>query len=104
MARYLTQELYEELCTRKTTANFDFDSCIQVGIDNPDKVNCGIVAGDEECYDVFAELFDAVITDRHRGFLRSAKMHPCNLYSEGVIGNAFFFDSFLINFLLKKHS
>ena len=49
MARYLTQELYEELSTRKTTANFDFDSCIQIGIDNLEKMNCGIVAGDEEC-------------------------------------------------------
>lgn len=85
MARYLTQELYEELSTRKTTANFDFDSCIQIGIDNPDKMNCGIVAGDEECYDIFSELFDAVITDRHRGYMRSATTHPCSLTADGII-------------------
>ena len=84
MARYLTLELYEELSTRRTTANFDFDSCVQIGIGNPEKVNCGIVAGDEECYDVFSEIFDAVITDRHRGYMHSATTHPFLLTADGI--------------------
>ena len=85
MVRHLTQELYKELSTRKTTANFDFDSCIQTGIDNPKKMNCRIVASDEECYDVFPELFDAVIRDRHRGYIRRATTHPCSLTTDGII-------------------
>lgn len=31
----------------------------------------GAVAGDEETYEVFAELFDPIIEDRHRGFKKT---------------------------------
>lgn len=70
MARYLTQEVYEEMYGIRTTSGYTIDACIQTGIDNPEKYSCGIVAGDEECYDLFSRLFDPVINDRHRGFVR----------------------------------
>jgi len=84
MARYLTQELYEELYDRKTSACFTIDACIQTGLDNPEKVNCGIVAGDEECYDMFVELFDPVIKDRHHGFRKGIHQHTRILSHDGV--------------------
>ena len=43
----------------------------------------GCVAGDEESYEVFADLFDPVIEARHNGFKKSDKhktdMNPNNL-------------------------
>lgn len=86
MARYLTEDVYEELYQRRTTSGTNLDSCIQTGIDNPEKVSCGIVAGDEECYDVFADIFDPVITDRHRGFRRGVRQHETKLIIDGLKG------------------
>ena len=39
---------------------------------------CGIVAGDEECFEVFKELFDPIISARHNGYAADAK-HPTDL-------------------------
>lgn len=33
----------------------------------------GILAGDEECYEVFAELFDPVIEEYHNGFKKTGQ-------------------------------
>merc|ERR1719327_1436788 len=38
----------------------------------------GMTAGDEECYEVFKDLFDPVIDIRHGGYAPSAK-HPTDL-------------------------
>ncbi|XP_057302807.1 creatine kinase M-type-like [Hydractinia symbiolongicarpus] len=89
MARYLTEDVYEELYQRKTTSGTNLDSCIQTGIDNPEKVSCGIVAGDEECYDVFADIFDPVITDRHRGFRRGVRQQETKLIVDGLKAEPF---------------
>lgn len=42
----------------------------------------GILAGDEECYTVFAELFDKVIEEYHNGFKTTGKnrIHNNNYY------------------------
>lgn len=48
------------------------DDAIQTGVDNPGHpfiMTVGCVAGDEECYDTFADLFDPVIEARHKGKL-----------------------------------
>lgn len=46
----------------------------------------GCVAGDEECYDVFRELFDPIIEDRHGGYKPSDQhktdLNPDNLQVE----------------------
>ena len=39
---------------------------------------CGIVAGDEESYELFKELFDPIISARHNGYAADAK-HPTDL-------------------------
>jgi len=49
--------------------------CIKTGIDNPGHPmikTVGMVAGDEESYTLFAELFDPVISGRHNGFAPDA--------------------------------
>ena len=44
---------------------------------------CGIVAGDEESYETFKELFDQIISARHGGYAADAK-HPTDLDVEKV--------------------
>ena len=47
---------------------------------------CGIVAGDEESYETFKELFDPIISARHGGYAADAK-HPTDLDVEKVNDN-----------------
>ena len=74
MARFLTPTVYEQLYNIRTSAGCDIDTCIQPGIDGPDRISCGIVAGDEECYELFSDIFDPVICSRHRGFERGQRV------------------------------
>ena len=53
--------------------------CIKTGIDNPGHPmikTVGMVAGDEESYTLFAELFDPVISGRHNGYAADAVVNP----------------------------
>nr|KAF6499514.1 creatine kinase B [Molossus molossus] len=72
MAKVLTPELYAELRAKSTPSGFTLDDVIQTGVDNPGHpyiMTVGCVAGDEESYDVFKELFDPIIEDRPCCFL-----------------------------------
>ena len=44
----------------------------------------GMVAGDDECYELFKELFDPVISARHNGYAPDAK-HPTDLGTQSKI-------------------
>ncbi|KAM8971375.1 LOW QUALITY PROTEIN: creatine kinase B-type-like [Sarcophilus harrisii] len=71
MAKVLTPELYEKLRDKATSSGFILDDVIQTGVDNPGHpfiMTVGCVAGDEENYEVFKELFDPIIEDRHGGY------------------------------------
>jgi creatine kinase len=71
MAKVLTKEIYVELKKKKTPKGYDIDQAIQTGVDNPGHpfiMTVGCTAGDEESYEVFKELFDKVIEDRHGGY------------------------------------
>ena len=62
--------------------------CIQTGIDNPGHPFisiCGIVAGDEESYDVFAPIFNPIIAAKHGGY-GPDDMHPTDLDSSKLRG------------------
>ncbi|XP_072173883.1 creatine kinase B-type-like isoform X2 [Diadema setosum] len=81
MAKHLTVKLYSELSERKTSSGWTLDQCIQTGVDNPGHpfiMTVGMVAGDEESYEVFKELFDLVIQDRHNGYGPN-NIHPTDL-------------------------
>lgn len=59
-----------------------FSQCIQTGVDNPGHPfikTVGMVAGDEETYEVFAELFDPVIQERHNGYDPQTMKHTTDL-------------------------
>ena len=65
--------------------------CIQTGVDNPGHPfisTCGIVAGDEESYEVFADLFDPIIAAKHGGYGPGDK-HPTDLDSSKLRGAKF---------------
>merc|ERR1712198_480641 len=86
MAKVLTKEMYAKLRDVKTPAGYTLDMAIQTSVDNPGHpfiMTVGDVAGDEESYEDFADLFDPVIEARHNGFKKTDKhktdMNPNNL-------------------------
>ena len=50
-----------------TPNGYTIERAIQSGVDNQDS-GVGLYAGDEDCYTVFAPLYDAVIEDYHGGY------------------------------------
>jgi len=74
-------ELYKQLKDKKTKLGVTLGHCIKTGIDNkghPMIKTCGLVAGDEECFELFADIFEPVISARHNGYARDA-VHPTDL-------------------------
>jgi len=73
--------IYDRLKGRTTKLGCNIGHCIKTGIDNkghPHITTCGLVAGDEESWTLFAELFDKVIQARHGGYSPYA-MHPTDM-------------------------
>jgi creatine kinase len=74
-------DLYEKYKNVKTSMGVTLAKCIKTGIDNPGHphiLTCGLVAGDEESYTAFKEVFDIVIDKRHGGYAPDAK-HPSSM-------------------------
>jgi creatine kinase len=72
---------YKDLKDKKTKLGVTLGHCIKTGIDNPGHPmikTVGLVAGDDECFDLFADIFDPVISARHNGYAKDAK-HPTDL-------------------------
>merc|ERR1712215_161518 len=91
MAKVLTKEMYAKYRDVKTPAGYTLDMAIQTGVDNPGHpfiMTVGCVAGDEESYEVFAELLDPVIDDRHGGYAKDA-VHKTDLNFENLKGGEF---------------
>merc|ERR1719240_1521642 len=83
MAEFLMQNpgVYYALKDRQTSGGATLAHCMKTGVDNPGHPHIktvGLVACDEECYDVFKELFDPVISARHNGYAPDAKQ-PTNM-------------------------
>ncbi|XP_056613285.1 creatine kinase, muscle b isoform X3 [Triplophysa dalaica] len=86
MAKVLTKDIYSKLRSKSTPSGFTLDDCIQTGVDNPGHpfiMTVGCVAGDEESYEVFKELFDPIISDRHGGYKPTDK-HVTDLNFENL--------------------
>jgi creatine kinase len=63
--------LYEKYKNVTTKGGVTLAKCIKTGIDNPGHphiVTCGLVAGDEESFEAFKDLFDIVIQKRNGGY------------------------------------
>lgn len=88
MAHALTKEVYSALRLKTTPTGFTLDRAIQTGVDNPGHpfiMTVGCVAGDEESYEVFADLFDPVIEARHNGYKKTDE-HKTNLNPNDLKG------------------
>ncbi|TSM85997.1 Creatine kinase S-type, mitochondrial [Bagarius yarrelli] len=92
MASSLTPAIYARLRDKATPGNWTLDQCIQTGVDNPGHPfikTVGMVAGDEESYEVFADIFDPVIKDRHNGYDPKTMRHPTDLDSSKITSGMF---------------
>merc|ERR1712028_188273 len=81
MAECLTPAVWDALKDKKTSTGVTLAQCMKTGVDNPGHPHIktvGVVACDEESYEVFKELFDPVISARHGGYAPDAKQ-PTNL-------------------------
>uniref|UniRef100_A0A3Q2Z9N4 creatine kinase n=1 Tax=Hippocampus comes TaxID=109280 RepID=A0A3Q2Z9N4_HIPCM len=88
MAKFLNMDMYKTLRDRTTPNGFTVDGVIQTGVDNPGHpfiMTVGCVAGDEESYEVFKELLDLVIEDRHGGY-KPTDMHKTDLNPDNLMG------------------
>uniref|UniRef100_A0A3P9J7U0 creatine kinase n=1 Tax=Oryzias latipes TaxID=8090 RepID=A0A3P9J7U0_ORYLA len=88
MAKVLTPDMYARLRDKETPSGFTLDDVIQTGVDNPGHpfiMTVGCVAGDEETYEVFKDLLDPVIEDRHGGYKPTDK-HKTDLNPENLQG------------------
>lgn len=74
LKKYLSKDVFDKLKTRKTAMGATLLDVIQSGVENLDS-GVGVYAPDAESYTVFAELFDPVIDDYHKGFPPGTK-HP----------------------------
>eukprot|EP00656_Telonema_subtile_P020892 TRINITY_DN21951_c0_g1_i1.p2 TRINITY_DN21951_c0_g1~~TRINITY_DN21951_c0_g1_i1.p2 ORF type:complete len:137 (-),score=26.32 TRINITY_DN21951_c0_g1_i1:170-580(-) len=65
MARVLREDpgLYHRLRGRRTARGHGLADCVQVGMDCPGRGGAGVMACDAECYAVFREVFDPIITE-----------------------------------------
>ena len=91
MSKVLSAKIYAKLRDRRTPSGYTLDQAIQTGVDNPGHpfiMTVGCVAGDEESYETFKDLFDPVISDRHGGYSANAK-HPTDLDSSKIRGGIF---------------
>jgi len=88
VGRHLTPEMYERLFDKRTPNGVTLDKCIQPSVDNTGRI-IGLVAGDPESYEVFQELFDAVINEKHLGFGPNDKHPPPDLDAEKLVGGVF---------------
>ena len=64
LSKILTKKLFEKLKDKKTKTGFSFSNVIQSGIERP-TLDLGVVAGDEESYSLFKDLFYKIIKQWH---------------------------------------
>nr|AAM10823.1 lombricine kinase [Urechis caupo]3JPZ_A Chain A, Lombricine kinase [Urechis caupo]3JPZ_B Chain B, Lombricine kinase [Urechis caupo]3JQ3_A Chain A, Lombricine kinase [Urechis caupo] len=88
VGRHLNFEMYQRLFGKKTAHGVTVDKVIQPSVDNFG--NCiGLIAGDEESYEVFKELFDAVINEKHKGFGPNDSQPAPDLDASKLVGGQF---------------
>lgn len=86
LKKYLTKEVFDALKNKKTSFGSSLLDCVQSGFENPDS-GVGIYAPDAESYTVFADLFDPIIEDYHKGFKKTDK-HPARDFGDvNAFGN-----------------
>ncbi|XP_065148038.1 creatine kinase U-type, mitochondrial-like [Paramisgurnus dabryanus] len=92
MASHLTPAVYAKLCDKSTLKGYTLDQAIQTGVDNPGhpfEISVGMVAGDEESYEVFADIYNPVIKERHNGYDPSTMKQQTDLDASKIRGGEF---------------
>ncbi|KAL1413971.1 hypothetical protein MTO96_030865 [Rhipicephalus appendiculatus] len=74
LKKYLTKDIFYKLKSRKTGMGATLLDVIQSGVENLDS-GIGVYAPDAESYTIFAELFNPIIEDYHKGF-KTTDRHP----------------------------
>jgi len=80
LKKYLTAEIFDKLKGLKTSLGATLLDVIQSGVENPDS-GVGIYAPDAESYTLFADLFDPIIDDYHKGF-KKTDHHPAKDFGD----------------------
>eukprot|EP00929_Paragymnodinium_shiwhaense_P000002 TRINITY_DN0_c0_g1_i2.p1 TRINITY_DN0_c0_g1~~TRINITY_DN0_c0_g1_i2.p1 ORF type:complete len:1732 (-),score=420.09 TRINITY_DN0_c0_g1_i2:219-5315(-) len=75
--------LYQSLRDRQTMKGVNLAMCIKPGMDSPDSNALGLVAGDEECYETFRDVFDKVLQERYNEFQPSMQQPPSDFTMQG---------------------
>lgn len=77
MSRRLTQEVFDALKDVKSSKGYSLSNVIMTGVVTP-HLGVGATAGDEECWDLFKDLFYPIIKDWH-GYDAETQTHPVDL-------------------------
>lgn len=88
MKNHLTPAVYAKYRDVATPNGITLDQCIQTGVDNtghPFIKIVGAVAGDEESYETFKDLFYPIIKERHDGYDPETMTHPIDLDASKII-------------------
>jgi len=81
-----SSKIWAALKDKETKLGVKLSHCLKTGIDNPGHPQIktvGLVAGDEESFELFKDLFDPVISGRHNGFAPDAK-HQSNMNPDDI--------------------
>jgi len=77
MAKCLTQEVFDKLKDIKSSKGYSLSNAIMTGVVTP-HLGVGCTAGDEECWDLFKDLYYPVIKGWH-GYDAYTQKHPVDL-------------------------
>ena len=73
MSKHLTPDMFSKLKDRWTSKGYGIDNLIASGLHRKSSASAslienssGLLAGDEECYDIFSDLIDPVIGEVHQ--------------------------------------
>ena len=77
MSKVLTPELFEKLKDVKSSKGYTLSNAVMTGVVTP-HLGVGCTAGDEECWDLFKDLFYPVIKGWH-GYDPETSTHPVDL-------------------------
>jgi len=99
MKNHLTPAVYAKYRDVATPNGITLDQCIQTGVDNvghPFITIVGAVAGDEESYETFKDLFYPIIKERHDGYDPEYMTHPIDL-DASKIKNGFLDEKYVLS-------
>jgi creatine kinase len=77
MSRVLTKELFEKLKNVKSSKGYTLSNAILTGVVTP-HLGVGATAGDEECWDLFKDLYYPIIKEWH-GYDPTTQKQPIDL-------------------------